>query len=136
MSETRRYLRFLAGGVHCALPTSVVRETLDAVKTTRVPGADACVEGVALAHGEAIAVIDLSQRLGRVRGEIEGPVMLVQAGDERVGLRVDGVLGEHECGSEALTRAVDGATIATMDCDGESTRVLDVLGVLPPSMRG
>lgn len=136
MSETRRYLRFVAGGVHCALPTSVVRETLDAVMTTRVPGADACVKGVALAHGEAIAVIDVAQRLGRARGDVEGPVLLVQAGDERVGLRVERVLGEHECGSDALTRAVDGVTIATMDCDGETTRVLDVLGVLPPSMRG
>lgn len=136
MSERRAYVCFVAGGVACALPRSVVREVLDALPVTRVPGADVAVLGVGLARGEPVAMIDLGQRLGHGRRGVGATVLLVQAGDERVGLCVDAVTCDRAWAPDELARVGDGLTAATVDDGGETHRVLDVLGVLPPSMRG
>jgi purine-binding chemotaxis protein CheW len=60
---------------------------------TRLPRTSPFIEGVINLRGEVIPVMDLRQRLGLPAREQEREtrIMVVQAGSNRLGLRVDGV---------------------------------------------
>jgi len=88
-------LLFLLGGDPYALPIGVVLEILRLLPITEVPRAPAGVAGLASVRGQLITVLDPRPRLGlpdRPRDR-KTRVLLVDAGDEIVGILVEEVRG-------------------------------------------
>jgi purine-binding chemotaxis protein CheW len=78
---------------HYAVSSQSVREIIRMQSITRVPGASAFVEGVTNLRGRIVPVLDLRKRLALpVGGESkEMRIVVVEAGNDYVGLIVDGV---------------------------------------------
>lgn len=76
------------------LPLSIVREVVAAARVTRVPRAPAGVIGVISRHGAIRTVLDLAWLVGQDTSAPpeNSPIVLVDLGDESVGLRVERVL--------------------------------------------
>lgn len=68
-------------------------EILDIPAGVPVPGAPACVEGVALVRGDVVLVLSLAVLLGRPAGTQVRNVIVVEHEGYRFGLRVDAVDG-------------------------------------------
>lgn len=87
-----------------ALPLSIVREVVAAARVTRVPRAPAGVAGVISRHGAIRTVLDLAWLVGRdaPAPPENSPMVLVDLGDESVGLRVERVVRvAHETSGDA-----------------------------------
>ena len=78
-------------GGRVALPVEDTREVVRLRTATRVPGAAAWIVGLLNVRGAVVAAGDLSRLAGGA--EARGPVVLVEAGGRRAGLRVDAVVG-------------------------------------------
>ena len=126
---------FVVGAVHYAVDISRVREIVNPLKITSLPHTPPEVAGVADHRGEVVPVIDLRARFGLGGAEASRSTkwILVDVGDRRVGLVVDGVTEVFGTGGEELrpTPEVGGkrdlrgiAGVATHA--GQLTFVLDV----------
>lgn len=96
-SAQREYLAVgLAGDVY-ALPLSSIREILMPQPVTEVPRAPDVVLGIFSVRGRVTTLIDLRRRLGLPQQAITGRsrVLLVDGGQETIGLLVDSVSQVH-----------------------------------------
>ena len=90
----REFLVFAMGTERMALPLASVQEILKVTAVTHVPRAPAAVLGILSVRGRITTVIDLRRRLGMPEREPtrHARVLLVDSGDEVIGVRVDAVL--------------------------------------------
>jgi purine-binding chemotaxis protein CheW len=90
-------LAVLAGGESYAFPLSAVREILVPPPLTGVPRAPEHFLGVIAVRGQIISVIDLPKvlRLEPTEREPCGRILLVDNGDELIGVAVDRVIQVH-----------------------------------------
>jgi purine-binding chemotaxis protein CheW len=86
-------LVFVVGGSRCAVPLGHVVEVVRAVAITPLPTAPPIVEGVIDVRGAVVPVVDVRARLGLPAEPVqpEQRLILVQAGEREVALRVDEV---------------------------------------------
>lgn len=126
---------FLVGDVHYAVDIGRVREIVNPLALTCLPHTPPEVAGVADHRGEVVPVIDLRVRFGLPSTDAARATkwILVDIGERRVGLVVDGVTEVFGTGGEELrpTPQVGGrqdvrgiAGVATHA--GQLTFVLDV----------
>jgi purine-binding chemotaxis protein CheW len=82
-----------AGGQTCALPVRSVVETLRPGAIAPIPGAPAFVRGVMAIRGAPVPVVDLASLLGRGSSANGARLVVARAGERRVALWVDAVVG-------------------------------------------
>jgi two-component system chemotaxis sensor kinase CheA len=119
------------GGERYALPLSYVAETVDlaAQARTTVEGREAIV-----LRERVVPLVQLRRLLG-VGGEPppQSPVIVLELGDRRTGLVVDGMLGRQEIvvkGFDAPTGTLPVFSGATIMSDGTPALILDAGGLL------
>ncbi len=107
VTESDRYLGFMVGAEHLALPVASVREVARVAPITEVPRAPRVVRGVVALHGRIVTVVDLRRRLA-LPDPSPGPsarLLLVPSGDEEVALLVDAVTRIHRVSPGAVEPA-------------------------------
>jgi purine-binding chemotaxis protein CheW len=114
-----------AGSLRCALPLSCVLETLRPLPLHPLAGTPPFVSGTSVIRGEPVPVVHLGNLVGAA-GARPARLVVIQAGDHRVALAVDAVIGVRELGAGDLARvppllataASDAlATLATLDSE-------------------
>ncbi len=92
--QAKNWVSFLVGEVRYAVEIQIVREIVNPLPVVSLPHAPAEVMGVADHRGEVLPVIDLRRRLRLVEAKLDKNtrVLLVDTGDEILGLLVDAVL--------------------------------------------
>lgn len=106
-APAERYLGFVVGDEHLALPIGSVREVVRVPPVTEVPGAPPVVRGVVALHGRIVTVVDLRRRLAvpdPAPGE-SARLLLVPSGDEDVALLVDAVTRIHRVAPDSVEPA-------------------------------
>ena len=106
-SGVREFLAFLLGPETYALPLSCVREIMRVPPITDVPRAPRDVLGIVSVRGQVTTVIDMRRRLRVAEGPINTRtrVLLVDQGDEILGLLCDRVLQVHRLSEEEVEMA-------------------------------
>ena len=89
------YLVFSLGGDPYALPIGVITEILKPLPITEVPRAPKGIAGLASVRGRLVTVFDLRRRFGLAEPGRDKRlrILLVDGGDETLGLLVDEVRG-------------------------------------------
>jgi purine-binding chemotaxis protein CheW len=113
--RTHEYLGFGLGSESYAIPLDNVREILKPPPITHVPRAPAYVPGIISVRGRILTVIDLRLRLRLSAAEVgkRSRVLLVDSGEEIVGLLVDHVLQVFRLRDEEIEYAPGGGGEAT-----------------------
>lgn len=95
---------FSLGREEFAVEVTQVREIIRMEEITRMPKSPYFVEGIINLRGQIIAVIDLAKRLNIEPGErsTETRIIVVEAGDVRVGMIVDSVSEVLRIGADAV----------------------------------
>ena len=103
----REFLAFLLGPEQYALPLSCVREIMRVPPITEVPRAPHEVLGILSVRGQVTTLIDLRRKLEVAQGSISSRtrVLLVDQGDEILGLLCDRVLQVHRLGEDQVEMA-------------------------------
>lgn len=84
---------FRVGDLVCAVPAGRIREVLDRLPATRIPGVPFAVEGLVNVRGGLLTVADAHALLGRpMRPEDEGAILVLDFAGRRFGLAVSQVL--------------------------------------------
>lgn len=98
------FLAFVVGNEHYALPLGSVREIVRVPNVTQVPRAAEDVLGILSVRGRVVTVLDLRVRLNMpVRAlSRSNRILLVDAGEEILGLLVDTVLQVHRLTDEEI----------------------------------
>ena len=92
-TATLRAVVFRVGGLICALPAESVREILPPLPATRIPGADASVDGLVNVRGALLTVVDSHRLTGQSAPPgAEHATLVVESGDRTCGLVVSQVL--------------------------------------------
>jgi purine-binding chemotaxis protein CheW len=106
-SGVREFLAFWLGPEVYALPLSCVREIMRVPPITDVPRAPREVLGIVSVRGQVTTVIDLRRRLKVAEAPIgtRTRVLLVDQGDEILGLLCDRVLQVHRLSEEEVEMA-------------------------------
>ena len=91
---THEYLGFTLADENYGIPLRTVREILKLPPITEVPRSERDVLGIVSVRGRVTTVVDLRRRLKLVEGPVtkQTRVLLVENGEEIVGLLVDQVL--------------------------------------------
>lgn len=123
-----RYLVARAAGQRVAIPLEAAREIITVRAVTRLPGALPWVSGLLNLRGTVLTVADLSVRFGGVASV--GPVVVVEVGERKLGLRVERVDGvqravRDEQPSDAA-RSAEGAVRGMAELPEGAALVVDV----------
>ena len=122
----------ISGGLY-ALDSTAVREIVDAIPATRLPGAPPHVLGVINLRGQLLTVLDASRRLTGSPSPSpshEGSIVVVASADRVLGLQVDDVHDVQEfdvvpAERETLARA-EGLLVGLGRLGDEVVLVIDV----------
>ncbi|MBI5684194.1 MAG: purine-binding chemotaxis protein CheW [Verrucomicrobia bacterium] len=132
-----RLLVLRTGALRCALPLCHVVETMRPLPAQPVANAPAFVSGAAVVRGEALPVVDLGSLLGASAGK-PARFVVVRAGERKVVLAVEAVVGIHELpgGTLAgvpplLSQAEAGIITAIGSLDQELLLVLQAARIVP-----
>ncbi|MRG93872.1 chemotaxis protein CheW [Polyangium spumosum] len=136
----RTFLLVRARSWICALPASSVVETMRPLPIDPVADAPRFVAGLSVVRGEVIPVLSISKVLGGAEAKEARRLVLVRAGERRIGLLVEDVVGIEELDEarleaappllgEALPREVE----RLGSLDGQALVVLDAARLLPAS---
>jgi purine-binding chemotaxis protein CheW len=103
----REFLAFLLGPEAYALPLSCVREIMRVPMITEVPRAPHEVLGIVSVRGQVTTLLDLRRKLKVAESSISTRtrVLLVDQGDEILGLLCDRVLQVHRLSEEEVEMA-------------------------------
>lgn len=103
----REFLAFLLGPEAYALPLSCVREIMRVPVITEVPRAPHEVLGIVSVRGQVTTLLDLRRKLKVAEASIgmRTRVLLVDQGDEILGLLCDRVLQVHRLSEEEVEMA-------------------------------
>ena len=96
---------------------SDVREVLALIPTTRIPGAQAWVKGLANLRSQLIPVIDFSKFLGAKQHETTGQERMLVVNHDRIpaALVVDEVLGFRRFNESDLSKNFDVGTVFNLE---------------------
>jgi purine-binding chemotaxis protein CheW len=96
----RDFLAFAVGDEQYALPLSAIREIMKPPLVTEVPFAPRNVLGIVSVRGRVTTLIDMRRKLKAPERvlTVKARVILVDQGEEEVGLLVDNVLAEYVMG--------------------------------------
>ncbi len=91
------YVTFSLAGEAYAVPISGVAEILKPLPITPVPRAPSVVIGVMTVRGRLVTVLDLRRRLRVAEAAMDhrSRILIIDTGDERIGLLVDEVMQVH-----------------------------------------
>ena len=107
-TETLRAVVFRVGGLICALPAASVREILPPLPATRIPGADASVDGLVNVRGALLTVVDGHRLTGQDRPPgAELATLVVELADRVCGLVVTQVLDFVELPADHVAARAD-----------------------------
>ncbi len=103
-AEEIQLVVFSLGREEFAVEVTQVREIIRMEEITRMPKSPYFVEGIINLRGQIIAVIDLAKRLNIDSGErgAETRIIVVEAGDVKVGMIVDSVSEVLRIGADAV----------------------------------
>jgi len=106
-SESKDFLAFELGEEHYALPLSSIREIMKLHYVTEVPLAPPNVIGIISVRGRVTTLIDLRRllKMSELRPTFKSRVLLVDKGDEVIGLLVDRVLQVYRLTEEEIELA-------------------------------
>jgi len=128
----------LQAGLHlCALPVSVVLETLRPLSLRPLAGAPAGVLGVGVVRGSPVPVVDLAVFVaGAPSASPARRWVMVRCGSRAAALAVDGVAGIRTLPPGAVTAplvagAAQGALAALRVCDADLVLVLEASRLVP-----
>lgn len=99
------YLAFALATEHYAIEIGAIVEILKPLPITEVPRADPGVVGVMSVRGRLVTVVDLKSRFRLARSftmNKKSRILLVDAGDEEIGLLVDEVLQVYRLTEAAI----------------------------------
>ncbi len=102
------YLVLRAAGEVCALPVHAISEILRRPKITPVPRAGKAIAGIASVRGAVVTVFDLVEVIDLPRPATKvtgGRVLLIDRGNEKVGLLVDSVIEVVRIEKDSLEHA-------------------------------
>lgn len=85
-----------AGTCICALPLSHIVETMRPLAVAPLPGMPEFVRGLSIIRGEPVPVVDAGTLLGAPSGQPPQRYVTVRAGERKVALAVDAVVGVRE----------------------------------------
>lgn len=107
--DISEFLAFALAGERFALPLRAVREILMRVPITEVPGAPRDVLGILSVRGRITTVIDLRRRLRMPSAEPSrvSRILLVDGGDEVIGLLVDEVYQVYRLEEDEIEPAAE-----------------------------
>ncbi|XYI00071.1 chemotaxis protein CheW [Sorangium sp. So ce1128] len=121
----------------CALPLSVVVETMRALDIRKVDSAPRFIRGLSIVRGTLLPIVDLAALLGSEGGQGRR-LILVRAGERHLALAVDEVLGIRRLDDEALTRTPPLVSSALSEgveqlgsLDGEALATIEVMRLIP-----
>jgi chemotaxis signal transduction protein len=91
--ERMQIIVFEMGSVHYAIEVSNVGEVVRLPEITHVPGLPEWVLGVTNLHGDIVSAVDLPLfvNITEQAGSLPAYMIVAQAGDQRIGLVVDGI---------------------------------------------
>ena len=133
-----RLLVFRVGDLACAAEAALVREILPAHNATRIPGADAAVEGLINVRGRLLALVDARRALNRAPGPGNGPIVLLVVGEQVAGFAVDEVVDLFSVAASDLVQrsdlpGIDSRVVRAVGSHaGVSFVLLDVDALLKP----
>lgn len=124
MSDTsiQSVLMLKVGALRCALPLSCVVEALRPLPLRPLAGMAAFVSGASVIRGQAVPVVDLAALLGAA-SPAAARFVVVRAGERRVALAVESVIGVTELADEAL----EGVPPLLSQAQGQTVSALGVL---------
>lgn len=98
------FVLFTAGAQTLAFPADVVVQVLRMAAPTPVPGAPPLLRGLLDVHGAVMPVVDVAAGLGAAPSPLRpgAHLLVAAAGDRRVALVVDRVLGVREVDDAAV----------------------------------
>jgi purine-binding chemotaxis protein CheW len=93
----------------CALPIEAVVQVIEMVKITPLPRVSRSIEGIINFHGSAIPVVNLRRHIGlpEIGFQLDNHIILVQAGERKVGLIVDEVIDVLTLPADHVIRPTD-----------------------------
>jgi purine-binding chemotaxis protein CheW len=105
---------FDLGQLRCGLVAADVERVVRAVTLTPLPNAPAIVEGLINIAGAPVAVLDIRKRFGLHLKplEVDDVLVITHAGDRRVAIRADRVIGIIKIDPADIR---DASTVAPMD---------------------
>lgn len=136
-NSTQRFVVFRTGESVCALPLACVVETLRPLPLRSVAGAPPFVAGVSIIRGAPVPIISAALLLDGIANVLRR-LLIVRAGDRRVGLAVDEIEGirfldgEQVLGLPPLLHRESASVESLAVADGELLVVLAAGRLLPP----
>ncbi|MCO6381914.1 MAG: purine-binding chemotaxis protein CheW [Vannielia sp.] len=133
-------LSFHVGTQEYSIDIISVREIRSWTEATPLPHAPPYVRGVINLRGTVLPIIDLAKRLGIAAGEKNdrNVIVVVQSGDDTVGLLVDAVSDIFAVSEAELQAPPDMSSDGSLKCvraltihEERMLRVLDLAAVLP-----
>lgn len=121
-----------------AVEAAVVKEVLPRQRATRIPGAKRAVEGLINVRGKMLTLVDARRALNYPPGADDGPIILLDVGDQTAGLAVDNVLDLFSVAYEELAErdglpGIDPALVRSVGRHGGVSFVLlDIEALLGP----
>jgi len=129
--ETRALVTFRLDRQICALPIEPIVQIIEMVTITPIPQANRSVEGMINVRSVVVPVINLRRHLGMPEAglQLNTPAILVQVGEQMIGLMVDQVL-------DVLTLTADQVACPADILPGElgDIPILDGLAQTPQGM--
>lgn len=106
-SEVKDFLAFVLGDEHYAIPLSSIREIMKLPYVTEVPLAPPNVIGIISVRGRVTTLVDLRRllKMSELGPTSKSRVLLVDRGDEVIGLLVDRVLQVYRLTEEEIELA-------------------------------
>lgn len=101
LAEVQTCLLCRVGTLHCALPVADIVETLRPPPLETLPAAPDFVGGVAIVRGTPVPVITVARLFG-TSDTAPARLVIVRAGNRRVGLAFDEVIGFRALSDAAL----------------------------------
>jgi len=122
----------------CALPAGHVAETMRPLPVLVLPSAPPFVMGVSRIRGTAVPVVDIGALLGAASPSAAGRFVTVRAGERRVALAVEAVLGLRDIEASSLSAlppllagGEDAVAVAVGALDAELLIVLRTARMVP-----
>lgn len=107
MQAEMQIVVFTLGKEKFALETRLVDGIEKMLSITRVPTAPYYIKGLANLRGNIISIIDLKAYLSMEKSQKEENVIILEAGEERIGLMVDEVNEVVEITNDMIERVSD-----------------------------
>jgi purine-binding chemotaxis protein CheW len=121
-----------------AVEATVVKEILPIHRATRLPGAHFAVEGLINVRGRVLTLVNARRALNYPSRDNDGPIILMEVGEQTAGLAVDDVLdlfsvSHDEFDGQGSLPGIDSTLVRSVGRHaGVSFVLLDIEALLGP----